>query len=181
MSFKSLSRSFVVVAFLAAFSCLAGPAAAQEIEPSRTYRPLELKQDAQLARVLRSAVDAVLEEFKEKGLSEQEIAATVIDLSREGTASVASFRGDSRIYPASVVKMFFMAALEQQLEDGKVRLTPELKRGESDMIVDSSNEATQYILDVLTVRRVAVQTESCEPIFHKDGLYEHQRKSEDIL
>jgi hypothetical protein len=46
--------------------------------------------------------------------------------------------------------MFYMAALHQQLEDKKVTLTPELTRGLRDMIVDSSNEATQYILDVLT-------------------------------
>ncbi|KXK07432.1 MAG: hypothetical protein UZ17_ACD001000089, partial [Acidobacteria bacterium OLB17] len=38
----------------------------------------------------------------------------------------------------------------RQIEDGKVTLTPELERGLRDMIVDSSNEATQYILDVLT-------------------------------
>jgi hypothetical protein len=46
--------------------------------------------------------------------------------------------------------MFFMAALHQQLQDGKVKFTTELERGLKDMIVDSSNEATQYILDVLT-------------------------------
>jgi hypothetical protein len=46
--------------------------------------------------------------------------------------------------------MFYMAALERQLEDGKIASTPELQRGLRDMIVDSSNEATQYILDVLT-------------------------------
>jgi hypothetical protein len=46
--------------------------------------------------------------------------------------------------------MFFMAALERQLEDKKVTMTAELERGLKDMIVDSSNEATQYILDVLT-------------------------------
>jgi beta-lactamase class A len=63
---------------------------------------------------------------------------------------MAEVRGDERIYPASVVKMFYMAALERQLEDGKVMMTKELERGLRDMIVDSSNEATQYILDVIT-------------------------------
>jgi hypothetical protein len=46
--------------------------------------------------------------------------------------------------------MFYLAALERQLEDRKVVLTRELTRGERDMIVDSSNEATQYIFDVIT-------------------------------
>ena len=36
------------------------------------------------------------------------------------------------------------------LEDKKIELTPELTRALRDMIVDSSNEATQYVVDVLT-------------------------------
>jgi hypothetical protein len=46
--------------------------------------------------------------------------------------------------------MFYMVALHRWLEDGKIRLTPELERGLKDMIVDSSNDATNYVLDVLT-------------------------------
>jgi beta-lactamase class A len=55
-----------------------------------------------------------------------------------------------KIYPASVVKMFYLAAIHRQLEDGKINLTPELERGLKDMIEVSSNDATGYILDVLT-------------------------------
>jgi beta-lactamase class A len=61
-----------------------------------------------------------------------------------------SFRGNERVYPASVVKLFYLVALHQQLQDGKVKDTPELRRAMKDMIVDSSNEATQYIVDVIT-------------------------------
>ena len=46
--------------------------------------------------------------------------------------------------------MFYMAALHRWLEDGKAQMTPELERGLKDMIVESSNDATHYILDVLT-------------------------------
>ncbi|MDQ3747393.1 MAG: class A beta-lactamase-related serine hydrolase, partial [Acidobacteriota bacterium] len=47
--------------------------------------------------------------------------------------------------------LFYMAALHRWLEDGRIKIaSPELQRGLKDMIVDSSNEATQYILDVLT-------------------------------
>jgi beta-lactamase class A len=79
-----------------------------------------------------------------------EIAATLIDLRDANNLKWANINGEKRIYPASVVKMFYMAALQRQLEDKKVTLTKELERGLRDMIVDSSNEATQYILDVLT-------------------------------
>lgn len=62
----------------------------------------------------------------------------------------ASFRGNERVYPASVVKMFYLVAAHRWLEDKKIEMTPELQRALRDMIVDSSNEATQYVLDVLT-------------------------------
>jgi beta-lactamase class A len=62
----------------------------------------------------------------------------------------ASFRGNERVYPASVVKLFYLVAAHRWLEDKKIEQTPELTRALKDMIVDSSNEATQYVLDVLT-------------------------------
>src|SRR5687768_2836097 len=79
-----------------------------------------------------------------------ELAATVIDLRDPNKMLIADVNGEARLYTASVVKAFYMAALHRQLEDGKITLTKEMERGLRDMIVDSSNEATQYILDVLT-------------------------------
>ncbi len=49
-----------------------------------------------------------------------------------------------------MVKLFYLGAVHRWLEDKKIEETPELKRAVRDMIVDSSNEATQYIVDVLT-------------------------------
>jgi beta-lactamase class A len=62
----------------------------------------------------------------------------------------ASYRGDERIYPASVIKMFYLVAAHRWLEDGKLKDTEELRRALRDMIVDSYNEATGYVVDVLT-------------------------------
>src|SRR5204863_9707201 len=62
----------------------------------------------------------------------------------------ASFRGNERVYPASVVKLFYLVAVHRWLDDKKIQETDELKRAVRDMIVVSSNEATQYVLDVLT-------------------------------
>jgi beta-lactamase class A len=95
-------------------------------------------------------VNGVVNSFSKQGIKHEEIAATVIDLRDPAKMKWADYRGEEKIYPASVVKMFYMAALERQLEDKKVTMTPELERGLRDMIVDSSNEATQYIFDVLT-------------------------------
>lgn len=121
-----------------------------EIVPPKTYKATVRNNSASLQSILDRSITEVLESFPGKTFSNSEIAATLIDLRDTDKLETASYRGGERIYPASVVKMFYMAALERQLEDGKIVLTPELTRGLRDMIVDSSNEATQYILDVLT-------------------------------
>src|ERR1043165_4824802 len=92
----------------------------------------------------------LLKTYPNDSIKQSEIAATLIDVHDPSNLQTGYFRGDERIYPASVVKMFYMNALERQLEDGKVTMTPEMARGLKDMIVVSSNEATQYMLDILT-------------------------------
>ena len=105
-------------------------------------------------RTLQSLVDEAarktLEKFADKKLDEKQLSITLIDLSDPAHQQQASFRGNERIYPASVVKLFYLAAAHRWLEDKKIEDTPELRRALKDMIVDSSNEATQYVVDVVT-------------------------------
>ena len=61
-----------------------------------------------------------------------------------------SYRGVEAIYPASVVKLFYLVAMHEWLERGMVQPSAELDRAIRDMIVDSSNDATGLIVDVLT-------------------------------
>jgi len=141
-----------------------------EIVPARSYAPLKLETSAELQELLDGAVGQVMASFPDGKFKREEIAATLIDLRDAGQARWASFRGEEKIYPASVVKMFYMVALERQLEDGKLVVTKELERGLRDMIVDSSNEATQYMLDVLT------DTSSGAELPEKDFVrWQHQR------
>lgn len=62
----------------------------------------------------------------------------------------ASYRGVELIYPASVVKLFYLVAIHEWLERGMTQTSLELERAVKDMIVDSSNDATGYVMDVLT-------------------------------
>ena len=62
----------------------------------------------------------------------------------------ASYRGVERIYPASVIKLFYLVAIFEWIERGMTQTSPELERAIRDMIVDSSNDATGYVMDVLT-------------------------------
>lgn len=96
------------------------------------------------------AARLTLAKFAEKKLTESQLSITLIDLRNPQKRVTASYRGNERIYPASVVKLFYLAAVHQWLEDKKIQETEELKRAVRDMIVESGNEATQYILDVLT-------------------------------
>lgn len=61
-----------------------------------------------------------------------------------------SYRGGERIYPASVVKLFYLVAVQEWLEKGMSQTTEELNRALTDMIVDSSNDATSLIVDILS-------------------------------
>jgi beta-lactamase class A len=130
---------------------LSGIAAAQrsgEVVAPKGYKTPVIESSTELQSILDVVVSQTLHSFA--SVKPEEVAATLIDLRDPTRFKMADVRGEQRIYPASVVKLFYMTALERQLEDGKVTMTPELARGLHDMIVVSSNEATQYILDVIT-------------------------------
>lgn len=110
----------------------------------------QTSQPTSLQALVNEAARTAIEKFADKKFDEKHLSITLIDLRDAARPGIASFRGNERIYPASVVKMFYLAAVHRALEDRKIQDTPELKRAVKDMIVDSSNEATQYIVDVLT-------------------------------
>ncbi|MBI2813458.1 MAG: serine hydrolase [Opitutae bacterium] len=102
-----------------------------------------------LGDIINRAVADTRAEFTGPALKPEQLAVTVIDL--RGPAPVrADYRGDERFYPASVIKLFYLAATHRWLEDGRLADSPELRRGLHDMIVDSSNDATNFIVDALT-------------------------------
>ena len=104
----------------------------------------------QLQQLVNEAARTALTKFADKKLTENQLSITLVDLRDSRHPVTASFRGNEKIYPASVVKLFYLVAVHRWLEDKKIQETDELKRAVRDMIVDSSNEATQYIVDVLT-------------------------------
>jgi hypothetical protein len=132
--------------FCSAFSA----ATAQGGGSPRQSRPDAARPSARLQRVVDEAARAALERFKEKGFAEKNLAVTLVDLTDPARPEQASFRGAVPIYPASVVKLFYLAAAHAWLEDGRLKESDELGRGLRDMIVESSNDATHYVLDSLT-------------------------------
>jgi len=115
-----------------------------------TFSASAAAQPPSLQDLVNRAAKTTLDRFADKKLQENELSITLIDLRDSKRSVTASFRGNERVYPASVVKLFYLVATHRWLEDKKIEQTPELTRAVRDMIVDSSNEATQYVLDVLT-------------------------------
>ncbi|MBI2498235.1 MAG: serine hydrolase [Opitutae bacterium] len=100
--------------------------------------------------VVRQTAAAVQAEFANPRLKPEQLAFTVIDLRNPARPVTADYRGDEPFYPASVIKLFFLAYAHRQMEDGRLADTPELRRGLRDMIVHSYNEATSYVVDTVT-------------------------------
>ena len=122
------------LAFHSAFECEAQ-------EPERSLA---------LQTFLDTAVADVLTQFASTKLQSNQLAVTLIDLREIDRPTRATYRGDVQVYPASVVKLFYLAAAHRWLEDARLADTPELRRAMRDMIVESYNEATHYIIDLLT-------------------------------
>jgi beta-lactamase class A len=142
------------ISFAVIILTIAGNAPAQDSKKKSEFKPSGIpfvaNDSAALQTILTNAINETIADLSSKGFKAENIAATLIDLRDPQNLARANFRGEEKIYPASVVKMFYLAALHRWLEDGKIKDSPELRRGMKDMIVESYNDATQYIVDVLT-------------------------------
>ncbi|MFM8471421.1 MAG: serine hydrolase [Limisphaerales bacterium] len=107
---------------------------------------------APIAPRLQAVVDSAVAEARKQfpKLQSNQIAVTLVDLRDPAKPARGSHRGGDKIYPASVIKLFYLAAAHRWMEDAKLTDTPELRRAMSDMIVHSYNEATHYVIDLLT-------------------------------
>jgi len=124
---------------------------AQTDTTPRTRKPtLEFPHSSRLQAVVDHAVEGALEKFAPQNLGTNQIAVTLVDLRDPQKPVKAGYRGGDQIYPASVIKLFYLVAVHRWMEDGKLKDTEELRRAMRDMIVDSLNEATGYLVDSLT-------------------------------
>jgi Beta-lactamase enzyme family len=105
---------------------------------------------ARLQTLVNQAVEKTLADFATHKLATNQFAMTAIDLRDPIHPIQAAYRGEEQIYPASVVKLFYLVDAHRQMEDGQLHDTPELRRAMHDMIVYSYNDATSYVLDSLT-------------------------------
>ncbi|MFP4255149.1 MAG: serine hydrolase [Halothece sp.] len=104
------------------------------------------QEDKQLRSIAWKILNQVWQQFP--NLNQNQIALTwlVYDASWRG----CSYRGDQVCYPASLVKLFYLVAILEWLKRGLVVQSSELDRAISDMITESSNDATSLVVDTLT-------------------------------
>lgn len=102
-----------------------------------------IPRDPSIETKLRYAAEATLKAYPK--LKAEDLAISVVDLTNPSTISRGDVRGDAPFYPASVIKLFFMADVYAT----KKQDTPDVDRALKNMIVDSDNDATAYIVDVL--------------------------------
>src|SRR5258705_3967652 len=143
-----MKNKFCLSAIVIAMLTISAPSIGAQQRSSLTSA--DSSHAASLQELVNEAARTTLAKFADKKLTESQLSITLIDLRDPQHPVTASFRGNERVYPASVVKLFYLGAVHRWLEDKKIQETDELKRAVSDMFVDSANEATQYVLDVLT-------------------------------
>jgi beta-lactamase class A len=136
-------------ALLRAQLLLAAVVFVSPVPRARAQAPADFAPPApRLQAVVDSAVAEARRQFPK--LQPTQIAVTLVDLRDPARPARGSHRGGEQIYPASVIKLFYLAAAHRWMEDGRLADTPELRRAMSDMIVHSYNEATHYVIDLLT-------------------------------
>jgi hypothetical protein len=144
MTLKTLTFAIVCL-----FCAMFAPLAPAQNQNNKTTL-LNAQPDAALQELVNRAAQTALAKFKDRNLQESNLAITLINIGDPQRPLQASFRGQEGIYPASVVKLFYLVMAHHLLEEGKIKETDELKRAMKDMIVDSSNDATGFVLDNIT-------------------------------
>ncbi len=121
-------------------------------------------QDEQLTKIASQILQTTREKFptltRDKVALTWIVYETPVIVNTGGALSAAefwqykikgfSYRGMERVYPASIVKLFYLVAIMEWLQGGMVAESVELDRAIRDAIIESSNDATSLIVDVLT-------------------------------
>src|SRR5438552_8762203 len=107
----------------------------------------EFKQipvDPSLDTALRRTAEATLKAFPK--LTADNLAMSIIDVTKPDVMSRADYHGDAPFYPASVIKLFFMIEVYHQHKEND----PDVPRALHEMMAVSDNDATAFLLDTIS-------------------------------
>ena len=117
---------------------------------ARGQTPIPLVPSDDLSALAKKVVQEASVKFKDQKLLPEEVSVTLIDMRVPEKLFTGNFQGEKGTYPASVVKLFYLGAVHHAMEEGKLPDSAELRRTMRDMIVDSTNDATNWILEAVT-------------------------------
>lgn len=107
------------------------------------YRELtNIPVDPGLETRVRMAAEKSLQQLPK--LKAEDLAISIVDLTNPEIPARADYHGDAPFYPASVIKIFFMADIYMLHKEAM----PDVPRALKEMIVQSDNDATAYLVDI---------------------------------
>jgi hypothetical protein len=110
------------------------------------------QQDPEMA----SCLQGLLDRFEKEGRPnlQENIAITCIRYDKQSPSASSGYgtgwNSNRNFYPASVVKIVYALATQVWLQQDLIVDSEELRRALHEMIANSNNDATSYILDLLT-------------------------------
>lgn len=104
----------------------------------------EVLVDPSIETKVRNAAEQTLKQYPK--LTPENFAISVIDVTNPSTIGRGDYHGAVAFYPASVVKLFFMVETFHQQKEN----VPDVPRALKEMMGVSDNDATAYILDVIS-------------------------------
>jgi hypothetical protein len=104
---------------------------------------LDVAPDPALGTKMRMAAEATLKAYPK--LKAEDLAISIIDVTVPHITSRGDHQGNAPFYPASVIKLFFMADVYQAHK----QRVPDVDRALKEMISVSDNDATAYLVDIL--------------------------------
>jgi beta-lactamase class A len=114
------------------------------LSASADYREFrDVPRDPALETRLRMAAEATLKAYP--NLKAEDLAISLVDVTNPKIVARADHQGDARFYPASVIKLFFMADVYATRKE-KIG---DVDRALREMMVVSDNDATAYLVDLL--------------------------------
>lgn len=119
------------------------------IDSRADFRELRaIPEDPDLAKALEAISREAFAAFPD--LQPGHLSMTVVEMSDPASMRRASFDAAVTYHPASVVKMFYLASAYHEAASGTIEMDEPLEAAIRDMIVDSGNDATSYVVDVIT-------------------------------
>lgn len=99
--------------------------------------------DPALAAKMKHAAEATLAQYPK--LKPEDLAISIVDVTNPDAITRGDHQGDAPFYPASVIKLFFLADVYATRKE----TLGDVDRALKEMIAVSDNDATAYLVDIL--------------------------------